>query len=263
MFKFVENFLEKRRIAKEKEEAKTKYSQILNKFLNDGVLDKKEESELEEFLSKNNLSKDDVKEANSRACSLVFDDISSDKRITEEEKNKLEALMKQFNLSTEEFSFDQKSFNKYYTLSLIEKGVLPTPNINGLSVILKDDEIIHWMCHAELKKLKKVTQKINYGGFTGSVKIMAGIRYRVGSINVSRDTREIMSVEDSGNFWLTNQRIGFLGVRKNFSLPYKRILSFELSKNLICIHKDGKENPYFIEVDDVEIPAMIISNLLN
>ena len=89
------------------------------------------------------------------------------------------------------------------------------------------------------------------------------MRYRVGSLKVAPQTREIMVDEDRGNFWLTNLRIGFLGSRKNFSLAYDKILSFELYRDGISIHKEGRENPYIIGLNEVEVPAAILSYILN
>ena len=92
---------------------------------------------------------------------------------------------------------------------------------------------------------------------------MKGVRYRVGSIKLAPSTREVMVEEDAGSFWLTNQRIGFLGSKKSFTFPYSKVLSFELYKDGISIHKEGKETPYIIGLEDVEVPAAVLSAILN
>lgn len=256
MFNFVKNYLTKR-------EAKSEYQETLTKFLADGKLDDNEKKQLEELAQKSGLNKEDLLEAQKRACSAKFTDITSDARITDEEKQELEAFMQYFSFSAKDFDFNQGTFNKYYTLALIDKGILPTPQVEGLNLILKKGEVVHWLCGATLKKLKRVTQRVNYSGFTGSIKIMKGLRYRVGSIRIAPEVKEMMIDEDAGNFWLSNQRLGYIGARKHLTLPYNKILSFELYKDGLNIRKEGKETPYIIGLADVEVPAAILSAILN
>lgn len=256
MLNFVQNYLAKRG-------AKNEYQEALQKFLADGKLDDDEKKQLEALATEHGLSKDDLRDAHKRGASLAFKTIGSDSRITEEEKKDLEALMSYFDLSQSDFDFNQATFNKFYSLALIDKGILPTPQHSGLNVIFKKDEVVHWLCSATLKKQKRITERMNYSGLTGSIKIMKGVRYRVGSIALAPQTREVMVDEDTGNFWLTNQRIGFLGSRKNFTLPYSKILSFEVYKDGISIHKEGREKPFIVGLGDAEVPAAILSSILN
>ena len=239
MLGFVKNYLTKRG-------GKQEYEEMLKKFLCDGKLDDAEKQELEVLATRYNLTKEDLTAAQKRIASQVFQDISSDDRITDEEKESLEELMKYFGFSREDFNFDQGTFNKLYSLALIDKGILPTPEYSGLNIILKKEEVVHWLCSATLKKRKRVVDRISYSGLSTSIRIMKGVRYRVGSIKLAPQTKDVMIDEDSGNFWLTNQRIGFLGHRKNFSLPYNKVLSFDLYRDGIAIHKEGRENPYII-----------------
>jgi len=195
----------------------------------------------------------------------VFTNIGSDKRITDDEKNSLEKLLNHFNLSKSDIAFNQDNFNKFYTLALVDKGVLPTIE-NGQSevnIVFKEGEALHWAVAASLMKRKKVTTRVNYGGLTGSVKIMKGVRYRVGSIGVSSVSKEIMDTEDSGAFYITNQRIGYIGYRKQFSFPFKKIGSLELRSDGLHIFKDGKEAPYILDLRDYEVPLAMISSILN
>ncbi len=256
MLNFVQNYLAKRG-------AKSEYHDTLQKFLADGKLDEDEKKQLEALTAEHGLSKNDLGDAHKKAASLMFKNIGSDSRITDEEKKELEALMSYFGLTQNDFEFNQTTFNKFYTLALIDKGVMPTPQHSGFNIIMKKDEILHWGCSATLKKQKRITERVNYSGLTGSIKIMKGVRYRVGSIALAPQTREVMVDEDTGNFWLTNQRFGFLGSRKNFTMPYSKILSLELYKDGISIHKEGREKPFIVGLDDVEVPAAVLSAMLN
>jgi len=256
MLNFVKNFLVKQKSSKA-------YNEKLKEFLSDGKLDNKEKEELKKLAIEGNLQEKDLQEAHKKACSLNFDEITKDGRITEEERTALQELMNYFEVEQKDFNFDQKTFNKFYTVGLIDKGILPDIKVPDLNIIFKKDEIIHWCCPASLRKIKRVVNRINYGGFTGSVKIGLGVRYRVGSLGYSTQSSEFLATEDTGVLWLTNQRIGFKGARKNFAFPYTKIHSFEASSTALSISKEGKETPILVSLDDYDVPCMIISSIIN
>ncbi|HBB02787.1 MAG: hypothetical protein US89_C0009G0032 [Candidatus Peregrinibacteria bacterium GW2011_GWF2_38_29] len=256
MLNFVKKFLTKR-------EGKIKYNELLKHFLSDGKLDASEKQELEKLSKEYGFSKEELMDAHKKASSLAFQNIIGDGKITEEEKKALEELMGYFGVNQKDFNFDQKAFNKFYTLGLIDKGILPEIQRHDIDIIFKKDEILHWGCPGITRKYKKITNRINYGGLTASIKIMKGLRYRVGSVGFSTSSSEHLVTEDVGAFWLTNQRIGFKGNRKNFAFPYSKIHAFELTPTGLVISKEGKETPYIIGLDDYDIPCMVISHILN
>ncbi|MFH1252749.1 MAG: hypothetical protein V1664_00225 [Candidatus Uhrbacteria bacterium] len=256
MLDFIKKFLTKR-------EGKDKYNKLLENFLSDGKLDDNEKAELEKLIKEYGFSKEELFDAQKRAGSFAFQNIISDRKITDEEKKSLEELMDYFGVSQKDFNLDQKAFNKFYALGLIEKGIFPEIKQHDLDIIFKKGEILHWGCQAVMKKYKKITNRVSYGGPVASIKIMKGLRYRVGSVNFSTSTSEHLVVEDSGAFWVTNQRLGFRGKRKNFSFPFTKIHAFELTPTGLVISKEGKETPYIIGLDDYDVPCMIISQILN
>lgn len=242
-----------------------KYHESINSFLTDSKLSVEENEKLVVLQKEFGLSGEDVSNIHKTSVASVFNDIGSDKRITDDEKKALEKLLTHFNLTKNDVSFDQDSFNRYYTLALIDKGVLPKIDSAqaGVNVIFKEGEVLHWAVSASMMKRKRVTTRVNYGGFTASVKIMKGLHYRVGSIGVQSESKEILNSEDSGVFYITNQRIGYIGYRKQFSFPFKKIGSLELRSDGLHIFKDGKEAPYILELRDYEVPLAMISSILN
>lgn len=257
IFDFVKNYLTKREGLKE-------YDKTIKKFLADNELSADEKSELKKIQDKFKLSDKDIKDIQKNSASQVFLNISTDKRISAEEKKSLEKLLEYFDLNPEDIKFNQAAFNKYYSLALIDKNILPTVNNPEIiKVILKKEEILHFGSFASLRKLKKVTKRINYGGFTGSIKIMKGVRYRVGSIGVRSQSEEVLALDDTGSFYITSDRIGYIGYRKQFSFPHKKLGSIELRNDGLYIFKDGKELPYILNMPDYEVPLAIISFILN
>ncbi|WP_341227936.1 hypothetical protein [uncultured Arcticibacterium sp.] len=256
MFKFLKNILSKPEGYKE-------YQDLLHVFLNDTALSENQKSELEDLARFYNILDSDLRVIHKKEITNVFKAITSDGIITEIEKAHLEDLMSYFGFARSDFGFNQKEFNKCYTLGLIENGELPKTNIPTLNLILKKDEFYHWGCEMKLKQFKKVNSGASYRGLSSSVKIAKGVRYRIGSYKVSSNTREELKVIDNGLFWLTNQRVGFQGTKKSFSMPYTKIHSFELTKDGIYLFKDGRESPFIMELDDYDVPCLLISTILN
>lgn len=256
--KFIQNYLHRK-------EGLKKYEESISSFLSDSKISVEENDKLLEIKKEFNLTDDDLKKIHGNSVGSVFKNMGSDMRITDEEKASLEKLLDHFNLSKSDIQFNQDNFNKYYTLALVDKGVLPTIDNpqSELNILFKEDETLHWAIASSLMKRKKVTTRINYGGFTGSIKITKGVRYRVGSMGVSSVSKEIMDKEDSGAFYITNQRIGYQGYRKQFSFPFKKIGSLELRSDGLHIFKEGKEAPYILQLKDYEVALAIISYILN
>lgn len=255
---FVDRYFKKR-------DGLKKYQDSMASFLADSELTVEESEKLAEMQKEFGLSAEDVKGIHKTSVASVFANIGSDKRITDDEKSALEKMLSHFNLTKTDIAFNQDNFNKYYTLALVDKGVLPTIDSAQaeVNIVFKEGEVLHWAVAADMMKRKKITTRINYGGLTASVKIMKGVRYRVGSMGVQSVSKEIMDTEDSGAFYITNQRVGYLGYRKQFSFPFKKIGSLELRADGLHIFKDGKEAPYILELRDYEVPLAMISFILN
>ncbi len=255
---FIEKYLQRKKGLKE-------YQERIKSFLQDGQISVEENSKMSDLQKEFGLSEIDANKIHKNALSGVFKDMSTDMRITEEEKKSFEKLLDHFNLTTKDIDFNQSNFNKYHSLALIDKGILPIINNpeQQINLIFKEGEILHWGISGHLMKRKRVTTKVNYGGLGFSVKIMKGVRYRAGSMNVGSQSREFLAQDDSGIFYITNQRVGYLGYRKQFSFPFKKIGSFELRSDGLHIFKDGKEAPYILELDDYDVSLSIISFLIN
>lgn len=255
MLNFISNFLARRT-------GRNVYYDALIDYLSDGVLETIEKNKLEGIKREFKLTVDDLKQAHQKAINLVFANFISDNRITEEEKKSLESLTNYFGI-TNNVQFDEKTFHKFYALGLIDKGILPQMKKENLDIIFKENEILHWASPGDFKKFKNTSKKINYHGPAGSIKIIKGIQYRVGSIDYQVSNTEELVNDDVGTFYLTNRRLGFKGNRKSFSFPYSKLHIFEIRAEGLFVFKEGREKPYIFALHDYEVPAMIVSQIIN
>ncbi len=143
------------------------------------------------------------------------------------------------------------------------KQQLPVYDKSLIRMLFKDDEILHFCGPASLvKKVKKVT-RVRYGGPVYSFRICRGVYYRVGSMKVGKETQEYWNAEDDGKFWITNQRIGFLGCSKHFSFDLSKLDAITSGEGGIQIFKSGRDNPYVVSLPSYDIPCQVLSCLLN
>lgn len=255
MIEFIKKFIANK-------QARSNYIKLLNEFLKDGKLDLHERKELEEFCSIHKIDSKALKTIYSNVLSAQFNTIISDKLITEDEKNSLQELMEYFQVDVKDYKFDQKQFNKYYSLGLIEKGILPTvEKVENFNFILKRNEIIHWGCKANL--LMFTQHKYVISAFSSNIKIAKGLNYRVGSYSKIPSNSIELTKTDLGFLWITNQRLAYQGNVKSWAIDLNKIISINLAKEGLIIYKQSRETPYILELEDFEVPSLLVSKLLN
>ena len=135
----------------------------------------------------------------------------------------------------------QASFNraqKYYTLL---KGELSPIECN----LELGNEVCYWMQPVNLLQVKRTVVRRNYGGFSSSIKIFGSLRYRVGSFDVQRETKDQLTKIDSGTAVFTDQRVIFNGEFKNLNFKHSKILDITEYNNGIEIGKDSGGDVFF------------------
>src|SRR5690606_40389673 len=91
--------------------------------------------------------------------------------------------------------------------------------------------------------IRTETRTIRYGGPTARIRIAKGIYWRTGSMNVQRVTEEVLKPIDTGQLYITNKRVIFLGRNRNTNVRLNRILDFTIYTDGIELVKDAGRNP--------------------
>lgn len=136
--------------------------------------------------------------------------------------------------------------------------ILPPSNI-----ILNKNEKFYYKTSVGLIKKKRRTKSITYGGLAASIKICSGLRYKTGNIETVRHSEEYLSEEDTGSISVTDQRIIFMGLNHSFTVPLSKILNINSNNGICFIHKDGKENPYMLNLNEEKFLIPIINEAIN
>lgn len=245
------------------EVAKKIYKSEVQKVINDGVLDDEEEQflrDLEKDLAishelANNIYKEEAKTIFEKALTTAL----SDQRLSPEEEKQLSELAANLKIRHTYDPSTQRLLDKYKMYWLIENGDLPTLNVE---INLQKGEICHFCVrNIDWNEQRTVSQRIDYSGFSYRLNICKGLSYRVGTINPQRVTSEEWKLIDTGDLYLTNKRIVFMGSKGNKTIPHKKILDFNIYSDGINLQKDSGKSP-FLRFYSADIFGIMLGRLM-
>ena len=218
------------------------------------------------YARNNGLTEKEVKGGKKKAAETFKSLVASVNDLPEPVFNEHIALFEGLDLNKEGLEELQRLYlDKYLILAalngtphVIDKTKAPIPITYKLN-----EDLLFLSAAAYIKKGRK-TNRIDYGGFAGSIRICRGLRYRYGSINVDSKAAEYYDTSDRGIFYITNQRLGYIG-QKQFTVDIKKIVSIQNGEMGLLIYKQGRENPYMIFMVNFsyDLPCSILSYLLN
>lgn len=106
----------------------------------------------------------------------------------------------------------------------IQNNELPDYNVQGLSIVLNQDEKTHYYTNARMCEERAVRQHVG-----GSVRIMKGVWLRSGQAESHGELREI----DSGGLLLTNQRVIFDGSSRKIEYKIPKLITITEYKDSV------------------------------
>ena len=122
----------------------------------------------------------------------------------------------------------------------------------------------HITAFATWHEMRTRTERINYGGPVASIRICKGLRYRIGSVQVQRVTRDEMVEIDRGQLYVTNKRIIFNGAKKNSTIRLSALLSFSPYADGVALEKaSGKAAHLVLSGVDLELFLTVLGAVLS
>ena len=219
---------------------------------------------LRDFADDVGLAADESAAVERDACRELWFRVISDSRVSDVEKDLLQTACNSLGIEPEQAGFDKRIFDHGRALALIEDGRPESvAEVPGLPIRPLGGEHFYWCCPAAALALRQRTTAIHYAGVTGSFRIMKGVRFRAGSVQLSQSKQEYLSTQDIGHLWLSDKRLGFHGPRKSFVVPWDKLSAFEVTADGLRVYKEGRETPYLIRPDSIDVPAAIASWVLN
>jgi hypothetical protein len=257
MLEIIKNYIAKR-------DAKLEYQEALKRFLEDGRVDASHERYLEHLASQYGIDKAELRRFHQNAVSAFFEKVANDESISDGEKKALRSVVHIIDPETTTFDFTREKFGQHYWLALIEKGILPALEKRDLDSVLQKKEVLHWSTGATLKKwTREITAGINLGNCGGSVRLMPGNQFQIGSLKATPIVQDVLTNDDTGKFWLTDRRVGFVGQKKKFAISFNKAASFDVFQDGIAIRINGRKTPQVLGLGNAECSAAVLSVLLN
>lgn len=129
-----------------------------------------------------------------------------------------------------------------------------------VNISLHKNEVCYFQTRIQWYEDRTVTDSISYSGFSTSVRITKGVSYRVGSYKPYRQVHNELIQIDTGTLFVTNQRIIFMGAKKNSNIKYDNILSIVPHTDGVGIEKQSGKSPVLV-CSDSQILAIVLSRL--
>ncbi len=244
-------------------ETQIAYEEQVKDAMRDGKLTGEEKKKLEKLKENLLISESVANEIYDRNAKEIFqyllDGMIADERLSPDEENQMNEIAQSLGLEIDMTHQTQKTLARYKLYWQIENGDLPTiePDIK-----IQKSENLYFTTYIDWLEQRKITKRYNYAGPTARIKIAKGIYYRAGSIGIQPVSEDVWRTIDSGQIYLTNKRLIFMGSKGNKTIKLNRILSIEPFQNGIDIQKDTGRSPFLRFSDNTDIFALIILRLL-
>ena len=257
-------------------ECRNKYNEgfrAIKKIIHDSFLDNKIENIKKKIddIAKNSFIDDQEKKRFiingwEDSVNTAFDDHI----LTEEEESSLVSIASYFNLSQNDLD-DTGAYTK------VVKGSILRSVINGeipnkidvpdsLHFNFQKAEQLVWV-EDNVKYCETKTKTRYQPGSRGvSIKIAKGIYFRTGSFKGKRIQYEETDHIDTGTFAVTSKHIYFGGDRKNFRIPFSKIVAFKQYSDGLGIQRDGltaKPQTFCMREGDGWFIYNLVSNISN
>jgi hypothetical protein len=240
------------------------YEQHVKVAVEDGKLDDSEKENLER-LKKDLLISESVASIiyNTSAKDILkkfIDGTVSDERLSPNEEKEIVEISKSLGIELKVEENSKDVLDRYKLYWQIENSELP---VIDSDINIQKTEKLHFQAYVKWLEQRRITKRVNYGGPTARIKIAKGVYYRVGSIGVQRVSEDVWQTIDSGQIYLTNKRLIFMGAKSNKIIAINKILDIEPFRNGIDIQKESGKSPFLEFSNNADIFSMILVRLMN
>jgi hypothetical protein len=172
----------------------------------------------------------------------AFSQAISDRRLSTEEEAELAAIAKDLDAEIKMDETSKAELDHFRLLWRLEQGDLPEAQV---PILLRKGEVCYLSGYAGHSEFRSVTRSIRYGGPAVRVRIMKGLYYRAGQVNVQRISEDVLTNLDVGQIYLTNKRIVFNGSKKNTTIALAKVLDFDVYSDGLKIEKETGKDQFF------------------
>lgn len=258
-------FLDENEIEEQIEsEANKLYEQHIKTAIKVGIIQKTEMDNLNklkvDLLISDDVAKDIYERNANEIVKKYIDEFINNERYSPEDENQIQKIASNLgvNLSINaETAYSLKKYRLYWQLENAE-----IPEIQS-DITIQKSEKLYFSTFIKWLEQRRVTKRYNYGGPTARIKLAKGVYYRLGSLGVQRTTEDVWQTIDTGQMYLSNKRLIFMGTKGSKTIQINKIFDIKPYRNGVDIQKDSGKSPFLEFEDNVDIFSMILYRLMH
>lgn len=238
-----------------------RYRTEVDKALGNGSIEATEIQGLGQIAKEGLLSEAERNQIHLAAYQQVYNKTIADRSLTVEEERQLSQIQSELGVPGDSVAHELSTLARLKLIREAQEGRLPV--LRESPILLKHGELPHFVTDADLLE-ERVVDRGYVGGSQGvSIRIMRGVSYRIGGHRGHLVSKTDIIKVDHGKVVITNKRVAFAGLRASFSVPYGKILNFNVFQDGIQLNREGKTKPQVLVPPDVELMASILAGAAN
>jgi Chloroplast envelope transporter len=187
--------------------------------------------------------------------------VIADQRLSPAEEQEMNAIAASLNVNVQLSTQTQEQLRKLKLYWAIENLQLPVVHTD---IHLQKNEVCHFaQTNVKWFERRKVSTRTTTLGYRYSLKVAKGFYLRSGTSYVNANSTEVLKEVNSGNLYLTNKRIVFVGVTKNSTIRLERLVQFTPYTDGVELDKDSGKSPVLQLRADADLFCMILGRLLD
>lgn len=132
----------------------------------------------------------------------------------------------------------------------------------NIDIKLQSGEFCYYCERADLYENRSMVKQVGYHGPALRVKMMKGLYFRAGNYGVNTKTKIESKKIDTGELYITNFRLLFIGDKKTQSIKFSNIVNFEIHHDGIEVMKQSGNNTLYATKKNLEFAAQLINYFL-
>ncbi len=240
------------------------YQKAFEEIVADGRISEEERNFIEKLETDLKLSKELSERISNHVRSTYIQDYIGkaieDHRLSPEEEKELDMIAKSLNVNIQMNAATSQQLEKLKLYWAIENTEL---NIYQVGIKLQKNERCYFLAqNVHWYELRTVRTSVNYSGYSASIKVVKGFYLKTGSYSPKSVSSEQLSLNDTGNLYLTNKRIIFIGYKKNSNIRLEKILGISPYTAGVEIDKETGRNPVLQINNNADIFCIILDRLI-
>lgn len=241
----------------------TAFMALVQRAVADDVIDDKEAQQLESAkVALRFTEKASTQMIGAVVMPMLEGDVKTamkDRRITKQELDAIDARAERLKVKLILQGDSTQMFQRFKNYARWELGDLPDVHA---PIALQKNERCHYVASARWQERRVRRTRTGYSGFSTSIPIVKGVRYRVGTIRpVYTESEDVVEV-DVGTMVYTSKRLIFVGGRGTKTFQWSSVLSITPYSDAVEFARSSGKHPIFA-LSDGESAAVMATAILS